>query len=129
MSESFNLEIISPSKTLIQSEALEVLIPAFEGDITFLKNHISFVTFLRPGILEVKKENKVEKFYVEEGTVEFSKNNLLILSSTVKNLKEISKENVIKMIDDAKKNIANDEINDKEKYQLSHKIDTLENIN
>ena len=129
MSEIFNLEVISPDRTFLNTEVNQVTIPAFEGLMTILKDHINLVTFLRPGFIVVEKTNGVENFYVEEGTVEFSNNNLLILSSTVKNLKEISKENVIKMIDDAKKNITNDEINDKEKYQLSYKIDTLENIN
>ena len=128
MSEKFTVEIITPDKSLLKSEAAEVTIPSYEGQMGILKDHIPLITFLRPGFIIINNSEE-KKFYVEEGTVEFSKNNLLILSSTVKNLKEISKENVIKMIDDAKKNIANDEINDKEKYQLSYKIDTLENIN
>ena len=128
MSDKFVVEIITPDQSILKTETNEVTLPSFEGQMGILKDHIPLITFLRPGIVVIKNQDE-KKYYVEEGTVEFSKNNLLILSSTVKNLKEISKENVIKMIDDAKKNIANDETNDKEKYQLSHKIDTLENIN
>jgi len=89
MSENFHLEIISPDQTLIKSEVKQVTIPAFEGLMTILKDHISLVTFLRPGFIEAKIENNIEKFYVEEGTVEFFKNNLLILSSTTKKKKKI----------------------------------------
>ena len=80
MAETFNIEIISPEKTLLKTETEEALIPAFEGMMTILKNHISLVTFLRPGFIETTKGDKIEKFYVEEGTVEFTRNQLLILS-------------------------------------------------
>ena len=80
MSENFNLEIISPDQTLFNSEVRETVIPAYEGAMTILKDHISLITFLRPGFIEVVSNNKVEKFYIEDGTVEFFNNNLLILS-------------------------------------------------
>ena len=79
MSESFNLEIISPDKTIFNSEVDQVTIPSFEGLMTILKNHISLVTFLRPGFIEIDLSNKNESFFVEDGTVEFSQNKLLIL--------------------------------------------------
>ena len=128
MSERFNLEIISPDKTLIKSEVIEVIIPAFEGYMTILKDHISLVTFLRPGFIEVKKENNKEKFYIEEGTVEFFKNNLLILSSTIKNRKDFLAEDASKMLEETQKKIKNASIKDKESYILSYKIETLKEI-
>ena len=83
MTEKFNLEIISPDQILLNTEAKQVIIPAYEGLMTILKDHISLITFLRPGFIEAEIENKIEKFYVEEGTVEFFNNKLLILSSSV----------------------------------------------
>ena len=80
MSENFNLEIISPDQTLLNSEVKNVAIPAYEGMMTILKDHISLITFLRPGFIEVENNSKTSKFYIEEGTVEFSDNKLLILS-------------------------------------------------
>jgi F-type H+-transporting ATPase subunit epsilon len=127
--ESFNLEIISPSQTLIKSQADEVIIPAFEGEMTILRDHISLVTFLRPGLIEVKDKNNIHKYYAEDGTVEFNKNNLLILSSSITNVKSISNDDVDKMIIEAKKKISKREIKDKEKYILSYKIETLKNLN
>jgi F-type H+-transporting ATPase subunit epsilon/F-type H+-transporting ATPase subunit delta len=128
MSENFNLEIISPNKTLISSETKQVIIPAFEGLMTILKDHISLVTFLRPGIIEVEINNEIEKFFVEEGTVEFSKNNLLILSSSVKNLKIFSNDEANTLLEKSKKEYSNNELNDKDKYILSYKLETLKNI-
>ena len=129
MSENFNLEIISPNKTLIKDEVKEVVLPTYEGLMTILKDHISIVTFLRPGFIDVVLKDKTEKYYVEEGTVEFYKNNLLILSSTVKNKKDISRENISETLKETRSLIENKEIGDKERYILSYKISTLEEIN
>ena len=83
MSENFNLEIISPDQTLFNSEVKQVAIPAYEGIMTILKDHISLITFLRPGFIEVEINKEISKFYVEDGTVEFFNNKLLILSASV----------------------------------------------
>ena len=128
MSETFNLEIISPDRTIIKTETNQVSIPAFEGAMMILKDHISLITFLRPGIIEVDLNNVIEKFYVEEGTVEYYKNNLLILSSTAKNQKDLTDIEISKILEHSKKEINKDEIKDKEKYILSYKIDTLQNV-
>ena len=129
MSENFNFEIISPDQTLINSdEVKQVTIPAYEGLMTILKDHISLITFLRPGFIEAEIENKIEKFYVEEGTVEFFNNKLLILTSSTIKLEKLTKENIVKMIDESKVLLQNSEIKDKEKYIINHKLETLQQI-
>ena len=128
MSEKFNLEIISPDQTLINIEVKQVTIPAYEGLMTILKDHISLITFLRPGFIEAEIENKIEKFYVEEGTVEFFNNKLLILTSSTIKLEKITKENIVKMIDESKNILQNTEIKDKERYMINHKLETLQQI-
>ena len=119
MSENFNLEIIRPDKTLIETKTTEVVLPAFEGQMTILKDHNSLITFLRPGIIEIKIENEKKFFYIEEGTVEFLNNNLLILSSTVRDIFELNNEEINKLINEEQLLISNKEIGDK---------DFLENI-
>ena len=128
MSEKFNLEIISPDQTLLNTEVKQVIIPAYEGLMTILKDHISLITFLRPGFIETEISNKIEKFYVEEGTVEFFNNKLLILTSSTIKLDKLTKENIVKMIDDSKVLLQNAEIKDKEKYIINHKLETLQQI-
>jgi len=128
MTEKFNLEIISPDQILLNTEAKQVTIPAYEGLMTILKDHISLITFLRPGFIEVEIENNIEKFYVEEGTVEFFNNKLLILTSSTIKLDKLTKEKISKMIDDSKVLLQNTEIKDKEKYIINHKLDTLQQI-
>jgi len=129
MSDLFKFEIITPDQTILNSETNQVTIPAYEGLLTILKDHISLVTFLRPGFIEAYLNNKIEKYYVEEGTVEFSDNKLLILSSSAIKLEKLNREKIDKMISEPKSLLQNTEIKDKEKYILSHKIDTLQQIN
>ena len=128
MSDKFKIEIISPEKTILKADVEEAIIPAFEGMMTILKDHISLVTFLRPGFIEITETNKLKKFYVEEGTVEFAKNQLLILSSTAINTNELSSEYVLEKIRNSKERL-NQDLKDKEKYILNYKIETLEQIN
>ena len=128
MSENFNLEIISPDQTIIKTDTKQVTIPSFEGLMGILKDHISLVTFLRPGLIEVQTDKGSDKFFVEDGIVEFNNNHLLILSSTAINVKNLSKNQIDKMIQDSEETIGNKDIKDKEKYILSYKLDTLKEI-
>ena len=126
MSEKFTVEIISPDNSIIETEASEVVIPSYEGEMGILKNHVPLITFLRPGLIKINN-NTGEIFYVEDGTVEFSDNKLLVLTSTAKKLKEINSNLVNKLIVETEEKLKN-EISDKEKYLLSYKIETLKNI-
>ena len=128
MSEKFQLEIISPDRSILKTDASEVVIPSYEGEMGILKDHSPLITFLRPGLIKVK--NGIEsKYFVEEGTVEFAKNNLLILTSTVKELSKIEKGFIEGQINEAEKKIKSNELNDKEKYLLSYKLNSLKAIN
>ena len=127
MSDLFTIEIISPDQTILKQEANEVTIPSYEGQMGILKNHIPLITFLRPGIIEIKA--KVEKkFYVEEGTVEFSSNNLLILSSTVRDLANFDKVSINDLLEKAVSQLNNTAYTDKDRYLESYKIETLREI-
>ena len=128
MSEKFTVEIISPDKSIIKSDTTEVTIPSFEGEMGILKDHIPLITFLRPGIIEIKDQID-RKYFVEDGTVEFSNNNLLILTSTAKEVSNIDKDSLSTIIGKVEKKLTEDEITDKERYLLSYKLDTLKNIN
>ena len=127
MSLNFNLEIISPDKKIFVGETSEIIIPGFEGYMTVLKEHIPFITFLRPGIIDGK--NLPDQIFVEEGTVEFSKNKLLILSSTAIFLKELQKDKRDSLRQEAEKLLLGNNISDKQRYILNYKVDTLKQIN
>jgi ATP synthase F1 epsilon subunit len=128
MSDKFTIEIITPDKTILKSEANEVTIPSFEGQMGILKDHIPLITFLRPGIIIVQNQEE-KKYFIEEGTVEFSDNNLLILTSTAKDLNIMEKNFINDLIDQAEKKLKDSDLSDKDKYVMSYKINTLKEIN
>tara|TARA_A100001011_G_scaffold284105_2_gene294540 strand:+ start:3634 stop:4023 length:390 start_codon:yes stop_codon:yes gene_type:complete len=129
MSEKFPVEIISPDKSILKTDAIEVNIPSYEGEMGILKDHISLITFLRPGLIILNLDNKKKTFFVEDGIVEFSDNKLLILTSTAKSLDDFEKNSIDQLITDSQKLIEKNEISDKERYLLSYKIDTLKALN
>ena len=128
MEKNFNIEIISPEKILFSEKVNSVTIPSFEGEMTILANHISLITFLRPGIIEINGSKKV-KYFIEDGTVEFSNNNLVILSSTIIETINLTKDKIDKIIEESKSFLNRDTLDDKKRYILSHKIDCLQRIN
>ena len=128
MSEKFSAEIISPDRSLIKIDIVEAIIPSYEGEMGILKDHIQLITFLRPGLIKLIGDVE-KKFFVEEGTVEFANNQLLILTSSAKDISDIKKNSLDILIDEAEKKSKSKEITDKERYLISHKIDTLRNIN
>ena len=127
MYDKFTVEIISPDKLILNSEANEVTIPSYEGQMGILKNHIPLITFLRPGVISIQSQNE-KKYFVEEGTVEFSNNNLLILTSTEKDLKELNQNYIEDILNETEKKLSDNNSSDKERYLLSYKINTLKEI-
>ena len=128
MEKNFNLDIISPESILTSEKVNSVTIPSFEGEMTILVDHIPLITFLRPGIIKVEGTNQ-SQFFVEEGTVEFSNNTLIILSSNIKSIENIKNQNISNIIEESKSQLTQDDLSDKAKYILSHKVDTLLKIN
>jgi F-type H+-transporting ATPase subunit epsilon len=128
MSDKFTVEIITPDSSILNSEANEVTIPSYEGQMGILKDHIPLITFLRPGVISIQNQEK-KSYFVEEGTVEFSNNNLLILTSTVLDLIKLNKNSIEDMLSKAEKKFVDDNSSDKERYLLSYKISTLKEIN
>ena len=129
MSEEFKVEIVNPEKSFLSEENVtEVVIPAFEGEMGILKDHISIISFLKPGIIKVFTGTEEENFYVEDGIVEFKDNSLSILTSSVFNLKNVDKTHVSNSIKEAEKELTKDEIDDQKKFLLNHKVEVLKSI-
>ena len=130
MSEEFKIEIVNPEKSFFsKDDVIETVIPAFEGEMGILKDHISIISFLKPGIITIRSKSSEEKFYVEDGIVEFKNNNLSVLTSSIFNLKEIDKIKVQALIKDAEEESNKSEINDQLKYLIDQKIEVLRTLN
>ena len=65
MSEDFKIEIVNPDRSFLSKEnVIEVVVPAFEGEMGILKDHISIISFLKPGIITVYTNSGEDKFFV-----------------------------------------------------------------
>ena len=129
MSEEYSLEIVNPEKSfLLKDDVTEVVVPAYEGEIGILKDHISIISFLKPGIIKVFSKSGEDSYYVNDGIIEF-KNNLSILTSLILNLKDIDKGKISEIQKSAEEELGNSEISDQEKYLLDQKIEVLKSIN
>ena len=130
MSEEFKVEIVNPEKSFFSKEDVtEVIVPAFEGEMGILKDHISIISFLKPGIITIHSKSEEEKFFVEDGIVEFKNNNLSVLTSSIFNLKDIDKNKIQELIKNTEEEANKTEINDQAKYLADQKIDVLRSIN
>ena len=130
MGEEFKIEIVNPEKSFLSKEDVtEVVVPAFEGEMGILKDHISIISFLKPGILTIYAKSGEEKFYVEDGIVEFKNNNLSVLTSSIFNLKEIEENKLQDLLKNAEEEANKDEINDQAKYLADQKIEVLRSLN
>ena len=129
MEENFQLQIISPEKVIFSGDTKMVVLPSYEGDMSILKNHISIITFLRPGIIRVqKKEGDFEDFFTQDGTVEYFNNNLVILSASVLHKKYLSKDFVDNLNKETQDKLADKNISDHDRYVLNHKLDVIKEI-
>ena len=130
MSEEYSIEIVNPEKSFLsKDDVTEVVVPAFEGEIGILKDHISIISFLKPGIIKIFSKSGEESFYVNDGIIEFKNNNLSILTSLILNLKDIDKEKISEIQKSAEEELKKSEISDQEKYLLDQKVEVLKSIN
>ena len=130
MSEEFKVDIVNPEKSFLSKEDVtEVIVPAFEGEMGILKDHISIISFLKPGIITINSNSGEEKFYVEDGIIEFKNNNLSVLTSLIFNLKDMEKSKIQDLIKKAEENSKKADMNDQFKFLVDQKIDVLKTIN
>ena len=130
MSEEFKIEIVNPEKSFLSKEDVtEVVVPAFEGEMGILRDHISIISFLKPGVIKIFSKSGEENYYVEDGIVEFKNNNLSVLTSSIFNIKDMDKDKISELLKQAEVHSANNEITDQDKYLVDQKIDVLKTLN
>ncbi len=129
MSEQFNLEIVSPEKSFLKKDNVtEVVVPAFEGEMGILKDHISIISFLKPGVIKISSGNEENNFYVDDGIVEFKDNTLSILTSNIFDIKNSDKSKIHDMIKEAEKDLSSDKLDDQKRFIISQKIEVLKSL-
>ena len=130
MSEEFKVEIVNPEKSFLKiDDVTEVVVPAFEGEMGILKDHISIISFLKPGIIKILSKSGSENYYIEDGILEFKNNSLSILTSSILNISDINKSKQQDLISLAEKQSKVDEMNDQSRYLIDQKLEVLRSIN
>ena len=130
MSEEFKIEIVNPEKSfLVKEDVSEVVVPAFEGEMGILKDHISIISFLKPGIIKISSKSGDEKYYVEDGIVEFKNNNLSILTSMIFDVADMDKSKREDLLKQAEEDAGKTEISDQSKYLADQKVEILKTLN
>ena len=130
MSEEFKVEIVNPEQSfLIKEDVTEVVVPAFEGEMGILKDHISIISFLKPGLIKIFSESGEEKYYIEDGIAEFKNNSLSILTGSIFNIKDFDKDKINKLLKEAEESSTSNKISDQNKYLVDQKIEVLKTIN
>ena len=130
MSEEFKIEIVNPEKSFLSKEDVtEVVVPAFEGEMGILRDHISIISFLKPGIIKIFSKSGEENYYVEDGIIEFKNNNLSVLTSSIFNIKDTDKDKISELLTQAEEHSKNSELTDQNRYLVDQKIDALKTIN
>ena len=130
MSELFNLEIINPEKSFFtKDDVKEVVVPAYEGEMGILKDHIPIISFLKPGIIKVLRKSEEESYFIEDGILEFKENHLSILTSSIIKVSDLSKEKIDKIISDSEKETSMEDLDDQKKFLIDQKIDILRSLN
>ena len=130
MSEEFKVEIINPEKSFLsKDDVTEAVVPAFEGEMGILKDHISIISFLKPGIIKILSKSSEDQYYIEDGILEFKNNSLSVLTSSIFNLKNLEKSKIQELLKSAEDEINNGEINDQLRYLADQKIEVLKTIN
>ena len=130
MNNTFKVDIISPEKIIFSDEVKNVVLPAQEGDMGLLKDHISLITFLRPGIIKLQNnQDHNEEYFIEDGIVEFFNNKLIILSTYAKKIEDLKKDFIDNLVKQTQKKLNSDTISDQEKYILNHKLEVINSLN
>ena len=130
MNEEFSIEIVNPEKSFLQrKDVTEVVIPAFEGEMGILKEHISIISFLKPGILKILSNSNTEEYYVEDGIVEFKDNTLSILTSSIISLQNKDKNKILELLKNAEEESTKKDLSDQSQYLIDQKLEVLKSIN
>ena len=130
MSEEIKIEIVNPEKSFLSKEDVtEVVVPAFEGEMGILRDHISIISFLKPGVIKIFSKSEEENYYVEDGIVEFKNNNLSVLTSSIFNIQDIDKKKIQDLLKLAEDESGKPDINDQSKYLVDQKIEVLKSLN
>jgi len=93
-----------------------------------LKDHISIISFLKPGIVKIISGSEEENFYVDDGILEFKDNSLSILTSNIFDIKNSDKIKIQEIIKQAEADLIDENLDDQKRFIISQKVEVLKSL-
>jgi F-type H+-transporting ATPase subunit epsilon len=90
MAETIQVDIVTPERAVYSGPAEMITAPGSEGEFGVLPGHAAFVATLKPGRVEIKKDNQELHFAASGGFAEVVDDKLIILSKAVEKADEIN---------------------------------------
>ena len=108
MADPFQFELVSPERLLMSEPVDEVVVPGEEGYFTVLKGHAPFMSTLRPGVIDVKREGaaNADRIFVRGGFADVSAGGLTVLAEQAIPLAEVDAEELAGDIRNAEEDVA-----------------------
>jgi len=92
LAETFQLEIVTPEKKVVETTAEEVQIPGKNGYLGILPGHAPLITELSVGEITFRENSTEQKLAVAWGFAEILPNKVTILAETAERPSEINVE-------------------------------------
>ena len=89
MSDTFQLEIVTPEKLVVRDSADEVQIPGRNGYIGVLPGHAPLITELGAGEISYRSNGQLHRFSMAWGFAEVLPDRVTVLAETVEPAEEI----------------------------------------
>ena len=76
---SINVRIFTPKGIIWEGTAQSVILPSSDGEMGILSGHIRLITCLKIGILRIRVNLQLLRFFILEGFAQVEKNDVAIL--------------------------------------------------
>ncbi|MGH9946004.1 MAG: ATP synthase F1 subunit epsilon [Pyrinomonadaceae bacterium] len=100
------LEIVTPERRVIDTEAESVTVPTASGEAGILTNHAPLISALKPGVLSYAVKGKAEELAVSTGFVEVSGNQVSILTDVAETADDVDTARAKTDREDAERELA-----------------------
>lgn len=103
MADSFNFELVSPERLLLSAQAIEVILPGSDGEMTVMANHAPTMTTIRPGVVSVKTvDGRNERYVVFGGFADILPTGCTLLAEAALPVSEFNRAELDKRLDNAR---------------------------
>lgn len=129
MAETFKFELVSPERLLVSEQAVAVVIPGTDGEMTVMAGHAPLMTTVKPGVVKVQLASGTEDRYVVfGGFADVLPEGCTLLAESATAVKDLDREDLARRIQDAKEDVADskDDVARSRAEQFLAHLSTLE---